>query len=120
MKGVKSMSYINIPAGSQVIIGTPNDYPHKMINAVAEYLKGQKNVKAAYFTQMFFNETFSYIIVVDFKGNEIDTMDGIAAVATPFLPQGFPLDLTPLDDDFTRGIARDYKPFYRRKVLGIF
>jgi hypothetical protein len=114
------MLSVNIPAGSQVIIGTPNDYPHKMIEAVSNYLKGQKHVKAAYFTQMFFNETFSYIIVVDFKGDLIDTFSGIAAVATPFLPQGFPLDLTPIDDAFTRGIARDYKPFYKRKFLGLF
>jgi hypothetical protein len=114
------MSFINIPAGSQVIIGEPREYPQKMINAVAEYLKGQKNVKAAYLVQMFYIDTFSYIIAVDFKGNEIDTFEGIAKVATPFLPQGFPLDLITIDDDFSRGIARDYKPFYRRKVLGVF
>lgn len=107
-----------VPANTRVLLGEPADYPREMIAAVAQYMKGHKQVKEAYLRLMMRGEEKSYLIAVDYEGSRDGLFGGIAAAASPHL-SGMPLDLTDMEDwvkESLQGVA----PFYKRKRFGLF
>lgn len=105
-----------IQKGTRVVIGAPGDDPRELTDAVARYLKSQKNVKSAYLVLMDREGEQSYLMAVDFTGDRRKIFDGIGAAAAPHLKKGELLDITPLEGDgLGADIARGFEPFYRRE-----
>lgn len=105
---------------TEVLIGTPANYPRELTDAVAKYLRTQKNVKSAYLVLMNKSGESGFLIVADFTGDRRATFNGIAAVAVPYLKKGEVLDMIPLESSIGKSVARDYQPFYKRKAFGLF
>jgi len=105
---------------TEVLIGTPANYPRELTNAVSKYLKTQKNVKSAHLVLMNNGGESSFLIVVDFIGDLEATFSGIAAVVVPYLKKGELLDMIPLEPGMGETVAKDYPPFYKRKAFGLF
>lgn len=104
---------------TEVMLGQPRMYPTQLTQAISNYLKGLRSVKAAYLQLMMKEKEQSYLVVVDFSGDKSPIFQGIASVATPYL-NGMYLDMVPLDSDFGQSATRSIKPFYRRKTFGLF
>lgn len=102
-----------------VQLGQPRVYPIEMINAISDFLKKQKNVKAAYLQLMIKEGEQSYLVVVDFEGDRRKLFDGIGSVAMKHL-NGMYIDLIPFDSEFGRKACSNVEPFYTRKRFGFF
>lgn len=105
---------------TKVYLGTPANDPIALKSTIFKYLKKQNNVKSAYLALMENDKEFSFLIVVDFVGDRNTTFQGIASVAVPQLKQGELMDMVPADSDIGKQVMRDFQPFYKRKVFGIF
>lgn len=102
-----------------VQLGQPRIYPDEMVKAISNYMKNQKNVKAAYLQLMIKEGEQSYLIIVDFTGDKREIFDGIANTAMSYL-NGMFIDLVPYDSDFGRNATRNVEPFYKKKKFGLF
>lgn len=105
-------------AGTKVVLGEPKDYPYKMIEAVKEYMKHEKHIKAAYLKLMIKDSEKSYLVLVDFKGDKDEIFKSIANAANPYL-NGMFLDMIGMENGLAKEAMKDTKPFYRKKILGI-
>jgi len=97
-----------------VQLGVPREYPEALVRTLTAHFKKQKAVQAAYLQLMVREGEESYLIVVDFTGDQRSVFDAIASVARPHL-NGKYLDLIPLDSDFGQSAVRHVAPFYKRK-----
>ena len=95
---------------TKVKIGEPKDYPTKMIEAVKEYMKGQKCIKKAYLRLMIKDSEKSYLMVIDFEGKRDKIFKAIADVAFPYL-NGMYLDMVEIDG-WAKNVVKDVSPFY--------
>lgn len=102
-----------------VQLGQPRIYPEELVKAITNYLKNQKNVKAAYLQLMINEGEQSYLVIADFTGDRRVLFDGIANVAMSHL-NGMFIDLVPYDSDFGRNATNNIEPFYKRKKFGLF
>lgn len=102
-----------------VQLGQPRIYPEELVKAISNYLKDQKNVKAAYLQLMIKDGEQSYLVIVDFAGDRTVLFDGIANAAMSYL-NGMFIDLVPYDSDFGQNAAKSIEPFYKRKKFGLF
>jgi hypothetical protein len=104
---------------TKVMLGEPAEYPHLMIDAISKYLKTNKNVNASYLRLMIKDNEQSYLIVVDFSGDNNKVFSGIANAGGPF-SNGMYLDFVPLSSSFGKGAVENVEPFYKKKKFGIF
>ena len=114
------VSQWSVEQESAVRIGTPNNDPAALKEAVARYLKSQKNIKAAWLVLMEKDGEFSFLMVIDFIGDRQRVFHGIASVAVPELRQGELIDMIPADNELGQQVMQDYPPFYKRKAFGFF
>lgn len=108
-----------VKTGTKVMLGEPKDYPYKMVEAVRKHMKQEKRIKAAYLKLMLKDNEKSYLVVVDFNGEKDDIFKCIANAAAPYL-NGMFLDLIGLDNSLAEEAVNGAKPFYRKKIFGIF
>lgn len=104
---------------TKVMLGEPAEYPQEMIDAICKYLKTNKKVTAAYLRLMVKDNVQSYLIVVDFTGDNNEVFPGIADAGTPY-SKGKPLDFVPCSSDFGKDAVVNVEPFYKKKKFGIF
>jgi hypothetical protein len=105
---------------TKVRVGLPANDPVVLKDAVAKYLKTQKNVKRAWLVLMEKGGERSLLMVVDFFGDRQTTFNGIASVAVPKLREGEMLDIMPATNDGFCQTIKDYPPFYKRKTFWFF
>lgn len=103
-----------VQENEKVLIGTPKDYPHKLVDAVAEYAKTDPRIKALWLQWLSRTSGDSYLIVVRFKGERSSIFKGIGDAGSPYL-DGKYLDMIPYNDDFGRRAIDGVKPFYRKE-----
>lgn len=110
---------------AQVMIGQPANYPTQLADALSRYFKTQKGVKKAYLAHFFHperDEKPHTLIGVEFSGDWDSIMAGAGIVARDIPIPDPPVDFLPIagkggvEDYFTK----DCKPFYERKLFGIF
>jgi hypothetical protein len=107
-------------SGTKVLIGTPAAYPNELTAAVTAYLKTRKTVKSAWLVLMNKEGEFSFLIVTDSTGDRDEISYGIGKAARPHLRKGEILDVMLREPGISENVAKGYKPFYKRKKLGIF
>lgn len=95
------------------------EYPKNIIDALNTHFKSQKNINAAYFTTLNQNGHRSYLLITDFTGNKDDIFKKISSVVKPHL-KGVFLDQLEYNTEFGKQVTKDLKPFYKKKVFGIF
>ena len=101
---------------TQVRIGQPENDPVEIKEAISDHLKNRTDVSSAYLVLMENNEEFSYLIIVDFTGDQQEVFTDIASVAVPLLREGELIDMAPADSDLGRSVAQDFSPFYEKKA----
>lgn len=107
---------------TKVMLGEPAEYPTQMVEAIKDYAKTDKAIKAIYLKLMIKEGEKSYLLIIDFDGDRKATFEKIAKAGQPYLPAGMFIDMIPYTDDFGRKAAYN-KPFYKRntsKLFGLF
>lgn len=105
---------------TKVHIGTPSNDPVVLKSTISKHLKKQRNVKRAYLVLMENDKELSFLIVVDFIGDQDSTFNGIASVSVPQLKNGELIDMVSAESDIGKQVIHNFKPFYKRKKLGLF
>lgn len=110
---------------TEVMIGQPSNYPKELVDALARYFRKTKEVKRAYlahFCNPERDEKPHTLIGVEMTGDWDSVMSG-AGMAT----QGVPIPDPPVDFIQITGAGgvedyfkRNCRPFYERKLFGIF
>lgn len=100
---------------SEIMIGEPKEYPVKMVKAMTDYFGENSEIEAAYLKLMFKDGNKSYLVAVDYSGNEnlAEVYDRISECANPHA-DGVPVDFIPFKNDFAQKVFKDSKPFYKR------
>ncbi|MCC8015491.1 MAG: enhanced serine sensitivity protein SseB [Eubacterium sp.] len=113
------------PLGDVLYIGEPLEEPYALLSEYSKYFKSVKGVQSAYYLLIYRSEKGepTPLVVVDFKGDK-ETKDNLYKEIEDIYKENTenPLKLTIM----TAGekLAKDgiinKKPFYQRKVFGIF
>lgn len=101
---------------TRIMLGDPQEYPTELVTAMKQYMRTQKGIKKAYLRLMVKEEEKSYLIIVDFSGDEEAIFKGIADAALPYL-NGMCIDLHRADK-WGMGFVKNVKPFYKKKLMG--
>lgn len=101
-----------------VQLGEPADYPTEMVEAIRQYAKTNRAINAIWLKLMVKDGEQSYLLIVDFTGDRREVFSSIARAGTPYIHNGLPIDMVPLNDSFGKNAATG-EPFYRRK-RGLF
>ena len=109
-----------IAAGTEVLIAQPARYPTELVETLQRLFGTDKGVKRAYLAHFSTGDTPHTLVAIDTS----DDFDRIAGEAVA-LAQGVAIPDPPVDFVRLRGSGLEsyfakVKPFYRRKVLGIF
>lgn len=115
------MVEITIEKETKVILAQPKDYPQEMVDAISEKLKKISCVNAAYLFLMIKpdNDEQSYLVAVDYNGDKQEVYDSIGKTSLPFLKNMY-LYVVPATDGFVVNSVKNSKPFYKKKLFGIF
>lgn len=102
-----------INEGEEVYIGEPMKYPTEMVEAIKAYLQEQYIINKAYLQLMCRGEDESYVIVLDYEGDNRGIMEKVAEVARPYMSDK-PVDLIGVGTDLGKKIAEKVTPFFER------
>lgn len=98
-----------------VMIGVPEKYPHKMIEALKDFLPTIDSVKSAYLLLMVRGEKDkSCLLVVDTDGNLNIVFGKIAKIVTKYLAKEELIDFVPLSQPFGKSAVEGQEPFYKK------
>lgn len=101
-----------------VKIGTPASYPTAMAEAICRFAVRTKAIRAMWLKLMERDGEKSYLVIVDFDGDQNPVFKGIGDAASPHLEPGMFVDMVSYAERFGRQAATG-EPFYRRKK-GLF
>ncbi len=113
----QTIQKMTVSEDTEVWVGEPKVYPTPLIDALKTYMKTQKDIKKAYLRAMVKDNEQSYLLIVDFEGNQEEIFSGIAAAASPHL-EGIALNLVELDG-WANDEVKDLTPFYKKKRFGL-
>lgn len=100
---------------SEIMVGEPKEYPVKMIKAMTDHFSENSDITAAYLKLMFKDGNKSYLVAIDYEGNEnpAEIYNKIAEAALPHA-EGIPIDFITFNSDFSQKVFKNSKPFYKR------
>lgn len=109
----------------QVMIGQPAIFPKDLADALSRYFKTQKGVKRAFLAHFFHpqrDEKPHTLIAVEFTGDWEPIMAGAGMVARDVPIPDPQVDFLPMTgkEGIEDYFKKDCKPFYERKLLGLF
>lgn len=103
---------------TRVMLGTPKEYPEKMVEAISAAAKPLKLIKRLYLLLMCKEDgEQSFLLVVEGKGDVRTTFDTLGRAAGALLPQGMFLDIVPAGERFGQDAIRNQTPFYKRGLF---
>jgi hypothetical protein len=122
----KTYEELQLPAGSQVSLVPPEDYPQELVGALLDLLPGFPDVKAAYLTTMKEDSAESPpALVIGLETEEGADMSKILDKAAPLVlchaPKGQDIDFTqvrPGEKGLSQMLLARISPFYRRSLPG--
>ncbi len=116
--GAEGHMEYRIPSETTVKLGDPDHYPDDLVNALCTYAKKEKSVHTLWMRLMEKSGEWSYLLVVDFTGNQKTLFDAIAEAAKPYLHQMY-LDIVPFASDFGQKAVNGVRPIYQKR-RGLF
>lgn len=126
-----SASEMSVTVGSKkaeddiLYIGEPLEEPYELTGKLKQYFRGVKSVSAAYFLEIYRSDHGkpSPLVVIDYKGDK-DAKGDIYKEMEEIYRENTeePLELTIMtaDEKYAKDGIINKKPFYTRKVFGIF
>ena len=112
----KGYSTTTVQKETKVLLGDSADYPKEMAEAIRQYAKTNKDIKAIWLKLMVRNNEKSHLLIVDHTGDRDTVFSAIAKAATSVDHRGLPIDMVSYADQFGRDAAKG-EPLYRRKKL---
>jgi hypothetical protein len=113
--------------GQQILLGQPKEYPEHVTVALSNLFSRGKVVKAAYLAHAFLptnDKTPHTLIGLDVAGEWEEAIKDIGVVLREVTKPGEIVDLVRVDpkkpDPISSYMRDSTKPFYKKKVLGIF
>ena len=117
---------ISVSAGDTLLLGQPSNYPHKLVDTLKKNFKKNKNIKQAFLAHIF-NRSIDNkphtLIVIDTKNDFNSVASTIGALIKNIEIPDPPIDITQFlnpQDDPISNYCLEIKPFYKKKILGIF
>lgn len=103
----EASSLIGSPFGKpmRVKVGDPVEYPNWMAEAIREYAKSDDRINKMWLKLMEVEGERSFLLIVDYTGDQAEIFNKIIDVAKPRLPQGSRLDVIPVGGDFAQMAA---------------
>lgn len=112
-------------AGDRILLGQPNNYPYQLVETLKKNFKKNRHIKQAFLAQMFnpsIDKKPHTLLIIDTKDdfNRVGYTIG-ALLNTIEIPEP-PVDITQFhnSDDPISNYCLEIKPFYKKKILGIF
>ena len=109
---------------TQVLIGQPKNYPHKLVDALKKYFRTEKEVLSAYLAHFYNPETGDpphTLVGILATGNWEEIVSSAGIIANEVEVPDPPIDFIRID---TEGGNIDYfqefEPFYKKKKFGLF
>jgi hypothetical protein len=104
---------VTIVKGESVMLGIPEKYPVKMIDALKQFLPSISLVNSAYLLWMVRGENDrSLLLIVDADGDYNKVFGKIADIAVNYLEENEKLDFVPLAEEFGKNAVEGHSPFY--------
>jgi len=104
-----------IRKNESVMIGEPEEYPQKLVNALIEYLPSVKSVNRAYLLLMIRNKAEkSYLLVIDSNEDLKHIFDQVSSIASKYLVENENIDFVSYSTKFAQDAVKNYKPFYEK------
>lgn len=103
---------VSFAPGTPVSFTEPKDYPVDMVMAVKAFMEEDERIKAGYLRVMGTDHHITYLIVVDFKGDETEIFNAIAERAKPHL-KGMMLDITRMNSELGEKATTNVEAFYQ-------
>ena len=107
-----------IKEGTQITLGEPANYPQQMVDAITAHAKKNKSINKIWLKLLMRGQEQSFLLTVEFNGDQSTVFKGIADAGTKYLPQGLFLDMVPFNSDLGQKASAG-EPFYVRKK-GLF
>lgn len=111
---------VSISEDTDVLIGSPEEYPQQLVDTIKEHLQTKAEVKSAYLRLMIQNGQQSFLIVLDInKGIDPKTIfNELGEVIKPYHVKDKFIDFIPADTSFGQEAIKGEKPFYEKKNKG--
>lgn len=111
---------VSISEDTDVLIGSPKEYPQQLVDAIKKHLQTKAEVKSAYLRLMIQNGQQSFLIVLDInKGIDPKTIfNELGEVIKPYHVKDKFIDFIPADTSFGQEAIKGEKPFYEKKNKG--
>ncbi|MBI3464395.1 MAG: enhanced serine sensitivity protein SseB C-terminal domain-containing protein [Planctomycetes bacterium] len=113
--------------GKRVVLGQPNDYPRHITEALRRFFVQQREVKAAYLGHAFIPDIDKEphtLIGIEVAGNWRRVVEEAGLVVREVAKAGEVVDFVQVHPGDTDTIGaylqRETKPFYKRKLFGLF
>lgn len=118
---------ISFQEDTQVFIGQPADYPKELVNGLKKIFRNNPSVQTAFLAH-YHNPSEDKVphtlIGVDNVGDWNIMIDEVGVVLSHFGTKEKPIDVFKIDKDEKGGISEyfllEIKPFYKKKIFGIF
>ena len=109
-----------MPKQTEVLLGQPADYPHKMVNALSSFFAQRANVRAAYLALMHDRargEKPNLVVGIAVDGDAVPIVREAGTVISATVPQGQPVDMVivePGGGRVSEYFLTEVEPFYER------
>lgn len=110
----KGVSRDVVSKDTKVMLGEPKEYPTEMVEAMCGQMEKMPEVKRAWLRLMVKENVQSFLVVVDFSGNQEEVFGKIVAAARPCLKNRY-LDMVMYGDGFGKKAVENVTPFYPRQ-----
>lgn len=116
---------IRVSAGGKLLLGQPSNYPHKLVDVLKKNFKKNKNIKQAFLLHICnqsIDEKPHTLIVVDINHAFDYVVNTIGALINNIEIPDPPVDIAQFlnPQDPISKYCLTIKPFYKKKILGIF
>lgn len=117
-----SVKPVTIQKDTEVILGSPIQYPQPLIDALSKYLQTKIEVKSAYLRLMLQDQQQSYLIVIDINqdADPKNIFQNLGEVIKPYLFEDKYIDFIPANTTFGQQAIKGAEPFYQREKKGFF
>jgi len=124
LSGAAERGYVSrvVEADTRVLLGQPAKYPHHITDALAFLFRSRKEVRRAYLALCAWPDTGEQhlIIGLDATGDWDILMRDITSMLQKAARPNEIVDIIRMDDSAVSDYLQGTRPFYRRKLFGLF
>lgn len=115
---------LRIPAGAKIRLSSPPRFPHALVGALTPLFRKTKSIRAAYLALIHepdSNVPPHIVVGIDQDGDWEVLVKDVAAIARDVECADQPVDFVQIGEGMVaQYLVSESKPFYRRKLFGLF